>query len=53
MIREKKERMDAAALRSAILEGYQDAIAGRTVAFNGNLNDALAEFEDREAHGWE
>ena len=52
MIREKKDRMDATALRSAIVEGYQDAIAGRTVAFNGNLNDALAELEDREAHGW-
>ncbi len=37
----KKKRQDAEAARSAILEGYQDAIAGRTVAFNGNLRELL------------
>lgn len=37
LLREKKERQDAEAARMAILEGYQDAISGRTVAFKGNL----------------
>lgn len=41
LLREKKERQDAEAARSAILEGYQDAIAGRTVAFKGNLRDLM------------
>ncbi|MGE0108517.1 MAG: type II toxin-antitoxin system ParD family antitoxin [Bdellovibrionales bacterium] len=52
LIREKKERIEAAKLREAVLEGYQDAIAGRTIAFNGSLNDALKEFKKREKEGW-
>jgi antitoxin ParD1/3/4 len=30
VLREKMDRMEAAQLRDAILEGYQDALAGRT-----------------------
>lgn len=41
LLREKKERQDAEAARNAILDGYQDAIAGRTVAFKGDLNSLL------------
>ena len=41
LLREKKNRSEAAAARDAILAGYQDAISGRTVAFNGNLKDLL------------
>ncbi|HTN75159.1 MAG TPA: hypothetical protein VL096_07930, partial [Pirellulaceae bacterium] len=32
----------AQAIRVAIIEGYQDAIAGRTVAFEGNLRSLLS-----------
>ena len=35
----------AAAAREAIIEGYQDAIEGRTVAFDGNLRRLLAKTE--------
>lgn len=37
LLREKKLRMEAAELRSAILEGFQDAIAGRTVKYQGDV----------------
>jgi len=52
MLREEKERQEAASLRRAIIEGYMDAIAERTVTFKGNLRDALSEFKEREAQGW-
>ena len=37
VLREKKERVEAARIRDAILEGFQDAIHGRTVEYRGNL----------------
>ena len=49
LLREKKNRKEAAAARDAILEGYQDAIAGRTVAFKGDLQDLLKKAKQREA----
>jgi len=33
VLREKKERLEAAQIRDAILDGYQDAIQGRTVPY--------------------
>ncbi len=45
VLREKKQRMEAAALRAGILEGYQDAIAGRTTTFSGNLKNDMAQFK--------
>lgn len=41
LIREKKERQDAAALREAILEGYADVRAGRTHEYAGDLRAML------------
>ena len=52
LIRDKKERLDAAELREGVIEGYQDAIAGRTVLFNGSIRDAMKEFREREEDGW-
>lgn len=37
VLREKKERQEAARIRDAILEGYQDAIDGRMVEYRGDL----------------
>ena len=39
IIRRHKLPQEAAEVRDAIIEGYQDAIAGRTVAFDGNLKE--------------
>ena len=41
LLRQQKLRQEAASVRAAIVDGYQDAIAGRTVAFNGDLKALL------------
>lgn len=41
VLREKKERLEAAEIRDAILAGYQDALSGRTVEYRGNLRQLL------------
>jgi len=43
LIREKKERQEAAALREAVLEGYDDVLHGRTVPYGGDLRKLLAD----------
>ena len=52
MLREKKNRMDAAATRDAILEGYQDLIEGRTVEFTGDIRKVMKEARKRERNDW-
>lgn len=37
VLREKKEQLDAARIRNAILDGFQDAIHGRTVLYDGDV----------------
>jgi len=37
ILREKKQRIEASELRDAILDGLQDAIAGKTQSFSGDL----------------
>jgi antitoxin ParD1/3/4 len=46
VLREKKERLEAAQIRDAILDGYQDAIRGRTVAYRGDLRKLLKKTAD-------
>ena len=41
ILRRHKSQEEAAAVRDAILAGYQDAVAGRTVRFDGDLKKAL------------
>ncbi|MAI30993.1 MAG: hypothetical protein CMM07_04870 [Rhodopirellula sp.] len=41
LLRQQKVRQEAAAARDAILEGYEDAVAGRTVPFRGDLRSLL------------
>jgi antitoxin ParD1/3/4 len=41
LLREKKERLEAARIRDAILEGYQDLVSGRTLEYQGNLRALL------------
>jgi len=47
VLREKKDRLEADELRAGLLEGYQDAIAGRTTTFSGNLKNDMAQFSKR------
>jgi antitoxin ParD1/3/4 len=41
LVRQKKLQLEAARLREGIIEGYSDAIAGRTVRFEGDLSALL------------
>ena len=41
LLRQQKIRQEAAAARDAILEGYEDAVAGRTVPFKGDLRSLM------------
>lgn len=41
VLREKKERLEAALIRESILDGYQDAVEGRTVPWSGNLKQLM------------
>lgn len=41
ILRRHKLQLEAGEVRDAIVEGYQDAIAGRTVAFDGDLTGML------------
>jgi antitoxin ParD1/3/4 len=41
LLRQQKVRQEAAAARDAILEGYEDAVAERTVPFKGDLRSLL------------
>lgn len=41
LLRQKKLQTEAAKVRDAIVAGYQDAISGRTVAYEGNLRTLL------------
>ena len=52
LIREKKERLEAAELRKAVLEGYGDVLQGRTLPLGGDLRSMVAEARRRDEHGW-
>ena len=41
LLRQRKTEQEAAGARDAILAGYQDAVAGRTVPFAGDLRALL------------
>jgi antitoxin ParD1/3/4 len=41
LLRRHKLQQEAGQVRDAIIEGYQDAIAGRTVTFSGDLKRLL------------
>ncbi len=41
LLRQKKEELEAARIRNAILEGYQDALKGNVVEYRGNLRSLL------------
>ena len=47
VLREKKERLEAAEIRDAILDGYQDALQKRTVPYRGNLRQLLEQAGER------
>ncbi len=41
LLRQKKEELEAARMRDAILEGFEDVLKGRTVEYRGDLRSLL------------
>lgn len=41
LLRQRKQQLEAAAARDAIVAGYQDAVAGRIIPFQGDLKSIL------------
>lgn len=46
LIRREKRSQEALALRTSIIEGYQDAIQGRTLEFSGDLKSDLKRYKE-------
>ncbi len=51
LIRERKERQDAASLRKSVLEGYDDALTGRTLPLGSDLRSMVAEAKSERDDG--
>ena len=47
LIRHDRAGKEAESLRASIIEGYQDAIHGRTTKFSGDLRKDLRAFRDK------
>ncbi len=52
VLRDKKRKIEAAALRDAVIEGYRDIIDGRFVEYSGSLRHAIANVKRRDHEGW-
>jgi len=52
LIRERKDRQEAAALRQGVLEGYDDVLHGRVLPLQGDLRSMVAEAKRRDEGGW-
>lgn len=48
VLRERKEREEAAAVRAAVIEGYEDIRAGRVVEYRGDVEALLDELDARD-----
>jgi antitoxin ParD1/3/4 len=44
ILREKKQRLEAAELRDSILDGFQDVITGNTQSFSGDLRADIKKY---------
>ena len=52
VLREKKERLEAARCRDKILEGYQDFLEGRYLSFEGSLTEVMKKARRQEKRDW-
>jgi len=52
MLREKKDRQEAAAYRDDVVLGLCDIIKGHTVPYNGSIRETMAEARKRREEGW-
>ena len=47
LIREKKERIEAANFRQSVLVAYQDILEGRTSEYKGSIEDVIKQAKAR------
>lgn len=47
LIRQKKEKLEAAELRQAIISGFRDAISGHVYEFSGDLRKDMKAFQKK------
>lgn len=48
VLRERKEREEAAAIRAAVIEGYEDIRAGRVYEYRGSVEALIDELDARD-----
>ena len=48
ILREKKQKLEAAEIRAGIIEGYQDVLNDRYVEFTGNLKSVIKTAKKRK-----
>ena len=53
VLREKKQRLEAAKMRDSILDGYQDLIAGRSIEYQGSVREVIKQVRKKEQQNWE
>ena len=49
LIAEERDKQDAAQFRRAVLEGYQDILAGRVTEYKGDIRDVIRRVKKRDA----
>ena len=49
LIREERDKQDAANFRRAVLEGYQDILEGRVIEYKGDIMDVIRRVKKRSA----
>ena len=53
VLREKKQRLEAAKMRDSILAGYQDLIAGHSIEYQGSVREVIKQVRKKEQQNWE
>jgi len=53
VLREKKQRLEAAKMRDSILDGFKDLIAGRSIEYQGSVREVIKQVRKKEQQNWE
>lgn len=53
VLREKKQRLEAAQMRDSILDGFKDLIAGRSIEYQGSVREVIKQVRKKEQQNWE
>lgn len=53
VLREKKQRLEAAKMRDSILAGYQDLITGRSIEYQGSVREVIKQVRKKDQQNWD